>query len=181
MTTGPDFSHGEVPRRSFGERLWGAIRLDATVYEEVEHTPDAMSQAVAVVALAAVAQTVGVPGSAGIVGGLLGGFIGWAISTGVIWVIGVKLLDHTSDYPELLRTLGFASAPQLLYAFGALPLGPGAPVLAVAITVLGLCAWVIAVRQALDTTTVRSVVICLLAQIPGLVLLALAVSVAPPA
>ena len=96
-------------------------------------------------------------------------------------MIGVKLLDHRSDYPELLRTLGFASAPQLLYAFGALPLGPGAPVLAVAITVLGLCAWVIAVRQALDTTTVRSVVICLLAQIPGLVLLALAVSVAPPA
>ena len=181
MSMGPDFSHGEVPRRSFGERLWGAIRLDATVYEEVEHTPDAMGQAAGVVALAVAAQTLGVPSSGGLASGLIGGFIGWALGTAVIWVIGVKILNHTSDYPELLRTLGFASAPQLLYAFLALPLGPGAPVLALAVTVLGLCAWVIAVRQALDVTTGRSIAICLLAQIPGFLLVLLTLSVGPPA
>ena len=51
MSLGPDFSDGNVPQRSFGERLLGAIKLDATVYEEVEHTPDAVGQAAGVVVL----------------------------------------------------------------------------------------------------------------------------------
>ena len=61
MSMGPDFSDGNVPQRSFGERLVGAIKLDATVYEEVEHTPDAMGQAAGVVALAVVARSLGMP------------------------------------------------------------------------------------------------------------------------
>ena len=57
MSTGPDFSNGPVPSRSFGERLLGALRVDATIYEEVEHTPEALGQAAAVVALAAAADS----------------------------------------------------------------------------------------------------------------------------
>ncbi|HIF95788.1 MAG TPA: hypothetical protein EYQ54_01955 [Myxococcales bacterium] len=181
MSMGPDFSDGNVPQRSFGERLLGAIKLDATVYEEVEHTPDAMGQAAGVVVLAVVARTFGVPGDGGLVIGLLSGFIGWLIGTAVIWLIGVQILKHTSDFQELLRTLGFASAPQVLYVLGILPLGPLAPLLLLAVGVLGLFAWVIAVRQALDVTTGRSIVICLLAQIPGFVILLLAVAATPPA
>ena len=181
MSMGPDFSDGNVPQRSFGERLLGAIKLDATVYEEVEHTPDAMGQAAGVVVLAVVAQTLGMPGDSGLGIGLLSGFIGWLIGTAVIWLIGVQILKHTSDFQELLRTLGFASAPQVLYVLGILPLGPLAPLLLLAVGVLGLFAWVIAVRQALDVTTGRSIAICLLAQIPGFVILLLAVAATPPA
>ena len=170
-----------MPQRSFGERLLGAIQLDATVYEEVEHTPDAMGQAAAVVALAAVAQGVGVPGDGELASGILVGFIGWLIGTAVIWLIGVQILKHTSDFQELLRTLGFASAPRLLYVLGLLPLGSLAPFLFLAVGVLGLFAWVIAVRQALDVTTGRSIVICLLAQIPGTLFVLLALAATPPA
>ena len=180
MSMGPDFSDGNVPQRSFGERLLGAIKLDATVYEEIEHTPDAIGQAAGVVALAVVARTLGVPGEGGLLGGLLGGFIGWVIGTAVIWLIGVQILKHTSDFQELLRTLGFASAPQLLYAIGIIPLGPLVPVLVLAVGVLGLFAWVIAVRQALDVTTGRSVVICLLALLAGFIILLLAMPAGPP-
>ena len=183
MSTGPDFSQGPVPRRSFGERLLGALRLDATVYEEVEHTPDALGQAAGVVALAALARALGVSGDAGLIEGLIGelvgGFMGWLFGAAVIWLIGVKILKHTSDFQELLRSLGFASAPQLLYVLGALPLGPLAPVLVLAVLVLGVFAWVIAVRQALDVTTGRSVGICVLAQIPGLILVLLALQASP--
>ena len=180
MSLGPDFSDGNVPQRSFGERLLGAIKLDATVYEEVEHTPDAMGQAAGVVVLAVVAQPLGMPGDGGLVSGLLSGFIGWLIGTAVIWLIGVQILKHTSDFQELLRTLGFASAPQVLYVLGILPLGPLVPLLLLAVGVLGLFAWVIAVRQALDVTTNRSILICLLAQIPGFFILLLAMAATPP-
>lgn len=178
MSTGPDFSNGPVPSRSFGERLLGALRVDATIYEEVEHTPEALGQAAAVVALAAVARGLGVPADNGLLGGLLGGFLGWLFGTAVIWLIGVKIMKHTSDFQELLRTLGFASAPQLLYILGVIPLGPLAPLLALAVTVLGVFAWVIAVRQALDVTTGRSIGICVLAQIP-LILMVLALLASP--
>ena len=41
-------------------------------------------------------------------------------------------------------------------------------------------AWVIAARQALDVTTGRAVAICVLAQIPGLILIILALMTAAP-
>ena len=48
---------------SFVERVVGAARLDARVYEEVEADPTAMGQAMAVVAAAALASGVGSIGS----------------------------------------------------------------------------------------------------------------------
>jgi hypothetical protein len=84
-------------------------------------------------------------------------------------------MKHTSDYKELLRTLGFASAPQLLLVAARIP-GLGGIVALVA-WLWGLAAFVVAVRQALDVTTGRAVVVCILAVlvniacIAGLVLL----------
>ena len=92
------------------------------------------------------------------------------MAAGIIWAIGVWYLKHTSDYPELLRTLGFASAPQLLFALGLIPLGPLLGLLAFLILGLSVAAWVIAVRQALDVSTGRAVGICLLAAIANALL-----------
>lgn len=150
--------------RSFGERLIGAVKLDASVYEEVEHDADALGQAAGVVAAAAVARALGgiaVEGS--LVGGFLSSFVGWFVSTGIIWAIGVWILKHTSDYLELLRTLGFASAPQVLLALAIIPLGPLLALVLLAVFGLSVATYVIAVRQALDVTTGRAIVVCLLA------------------
>jgi hypothetical protein len=162
------------PARSFGERFVGALKLDAHVYEEVEHDGSALGQAAAVVALAALAQGLGTAGAGGGLGGaigaIVGGFLGWVVATAVIWLIGVKLMDHSSDYLELLRTTGFASAPGVLMALGILPLGPLRAVLGLAVFVLSVIAYVIAVRQALDIGTGRAVVVCLLANLAGALL-----------
>lgn len=168
----------EVPlHRSFAERLLGAVKLDATVYEEVEHDPRAMGQAVAVVVLAAVAQGVGAAGHpGGLVAGILSGIAGWLLGTAIIWLIGVRIMRHTSDYAELLRTLAFASAPSVLLAFGVLPIGPLRGLLAVAVWLLVLVAYVTAVRHALDVTTGRAVLVCLLAVLLQTVLLVALVS-----
>ena len=162
-------------RRAFADRVIAAIRLDASVYEEVEHDEDAMGQAFWVVVLAALAQGIGalqapsIPALAGALFGLsLVGILGWVVGTAVIWLIGVKLMQCTSDFAELMRTIGFASAPKILMMFGVLPLGPASWLLAAVVSILSIVATVIAVRQALDVTTQRSVLVCAVAMLVGL-------------
>lgn len=154
------------PQRSFAERLWGALRLEASVYEEVEHDSEALGQAAGVIALGAVAQglaSVGVGGLGALVAAVVFAFVAWFVDTAIVWAIGVKAMSHTSDYRELLRTLGFASAPKLLMVIGIVPLGPLHVVLALGVLVLTLIAFVIAVRQALDVETGRAVLVCAIA------------------
>lgn len=155
-----------APSRSFGERVVGALKLDATVYDEVEHDPASIGQAAGVIGLAAIAEGLGGIGQGGagaLLGGIFSAFLGWVLSCGIVWAIGVKGMNHTSDFPELLRTLGFASAPKLLLVLGVLPIGPLRGLLFLGVSVLTLVAFVIAVRQALDVTTGRAVLICVLA------------------
>jgi hypothetical protein len=168
-----DYSKGGAPRRSFVQRLRGAMLLDATVFEEVEHDVSALPQAVAVVALAALAGGIGGFSQVGFIGGLVQGFIVWGLGAAIVWVIGVRVLGHTSDYPELLRTLGFGLAPQILFVIGAIPLGPLTGLLMLVVAVMAIVAWVIAVRQALDISTGRAVAICLLAHVVSMVLFVL--------
>lgn len=166
MSTGGISSAGMGASRSFGERLFGALKLDATVYEEVEHDNSAFGQAALVVALASLAQGIGSYQQAGAVGSianLVFNFVSWFISTGLVWLIGVKIMNHTSDYPELLRTLGFASAPGLLAVIGVVPVDSLNIVVGLAVLVLSLMAWVIAARQALDVSTGRAIVVCFIA------------------
>ena len=166
-TPGPspfgDVSAGPTPaRRSFLERLVAALRLDASVYDEVEHDREALPQAAGVVALAAVCAGIGgaAGGGAGLVVGVIGAVVGLLLSAGIIWFIGVRLMEHTSDYPELLRTIGFASSPQVLLVLAAIPaLGWGVRAV---VFVWGLAAYVVAVRQALDVDTARAVLVCVL-------------------
>jgi hypothetical protein len=151
-------------RHTFFERVLGALRLDAETYEEVEHDGDALGQAAGVVALAAIATAIGSAGAGvggGAIGAALGSLLGWLISTGFVWLVGVYWMKHTSDYRELLRTLGFAHAPNLLAVIGGIPLIGGLATLVVGIW--SLAAFVVAARQALDVTTGRAVWVCFLA------------------
>ena len=91
------------------------------------------------------------------------GFLGWLMSTALIWLIGVKIMGGASDYVELLRTMGFASAPKVLLLLGVLPLGPLAYLLGAGVTVLTTIAAILAVRQALEVTTGRAIVVCVVA------------------
>jgi hypothetical protein len=165
-----DYSKGGAPRRSFAQRLRGALLVDATVYEEVEHDVAALPQAAAVVALAALAAGLGGFTQFGFVRGLLQVFVAWGVGAAVVWLIGVWLLRHTSDYPELLRTLGFALAPQLLFVIGAIPIDLLKAIVGPAVWVLSIVAWVLAVRQALDISTGRAVAICIFAHVVSLIL-----------
>ncbi len=161
MTTDPVVPAGGA---NFIDRVGRALRLDAQLFEEIEHDPSAIGQAAGVVALAALASGIGNPaihGAGGMIGAVIGAFLGWFVATGLVWLAGVRMLGGTSDYPELLRTLGFAAAPQIAMVAGLIPVvGLLVPLL---VAIWGLAAYVIAARQALDVTTGKAIVVCVVA------------------
>ncbi len=168
---------------SFCKRLVRAIRLDRELYEEVAAERDATRQAVSVVVLAALAGVVGMSGRGGpgMVAGVLVALGGWVIAALIIFVVGTRLLPQPrtrSNPGELLRALGFANAPGLLYVLAVIP-SLGRPV-RLAVSLWLLIAWVTAVRQALDyDNTGRAVLVCVigwLIYLGGILMLSLLMS-----
>lgn len=150
-----------VPR-SMSDRMLGAARLEAEVYQEVEADTTATGQAAGVVAIVALAQAVGSLGQGlgAVIGGLLAAFLGWLVWAGVTYLIGDKLLGGTATWGELLRTLGFAQTPGVLAVFGFIPLLGGLVRFAVAIWVL--VAGIVALREALDVGTGKAILTAVL-------------------
>jgi hypothetical protein len=172
----PDVGDSTRDRRSFAARVLGALRLDASVFEEVEHDARALPQAVVVVVLAGLARGIEMYSGQGWIGAaasLSAAFALWLAVTIAITGIGVRVLGYSSSFPELLRTIGFAAAPLLALVICALPLGAVGPALSVLIHAAAGAALVVAVRQALDTDTRRALIVCAFAIVLGLALLSL--------
>ena len=154
-----------VPMADIQDRMLRAAKLDVELYEEVEHDEGALGQATTVVVLSAAAAgigSLGAGGLAGLIGGTLAALLGWYVWAFLTYFIGTRLLPEPqtrADYGQLLRTIGFSSAPGLIRVLGIIP-GLGAIVFIVA-GIWMLIAMVIAVRQALDyTSTWRAVGVC---------------------
>ncbi len=151
----------------FKNRMIRAAKLDVGLYEEVEADKGATMQAMTVVLLSSVAAGIGSIGTGG-VGGILFGtvaaLVGWYVWAYLTFFIGTRVLpeaDTHADHGELLRTIGFSSAPGLIRVAGIIP-GLGTLVFSVA-GIWMLAAMVIGVRQALDyQSTLRAVGVCLI-------------------
>jgi hypothetical protein len=147
-------------------RILRAIKLESQLFKEVEADEKALPQAIVVVIISSLAFGIAsITRGTGIsfIGNTLGALIGWFVWSFIILYIGTKLLPETqtrSDYVELLRTIGFASAPGLIAIIGIIP---GLFSLAIFIaSVWMLVATVIAVKQALDyQSTGRAIIVCI--------------------
>jgi len=163
----PTPSGAERATSDFRQRIIGAARLDAAIYEEVEHDVAAAPQAFAVVMLASIAAALPELGSAtvaGVVGALVTAVLAWVVWAFLTYAIGTRLLPEPqthADFGELLRTLGFAAAPGIVQIVGVIP--PLRPVAFLAAELWTLAAMVVAVRQALDyTSTLRAIGVCVI-------------------
>jgi hypothetical protein len=150
---------------TFVERMIGAAKLDVRAFEEVEADRGATSQAVVVVVLSSLAGGVAVgDGLRGLVVGTVAGLVGWVVWAWLVSVIGTRWLAETdtrADTGELLRVIGFATAPGILRVLGVVPLL--ATLVLVVTAVWTLIAVVVGVRQALDyRSTARAVAVCLI-------------------
>lgn len=148
------------------ERAVGAARLDAGIYEEIEHDPAALGQAMMVVAVASVCAGIGAAqgGLGAIIVGVVTSLIGWLIWATFTWIVGTKMLPEPTTQAslvELMRTLGFSASPGVFSIVGFVPV-VGA---LIALLALGwqLAAMVVAVRSALDyAANGRAIAVCLI-------------------
>lgn len=156
-------------------RMRRAAMLDGSLYREVEHDTSATGQAAVVVALTAVAAAVGQVwrGGPGLFTALIGTLVGWAVWSGIAYLVGTRLFQGQATWGEVARTLGFAQTPALLLAAAIVPgLGTlSAIVVAVWTAVTG---WV-ALREALDLDAGKTLLTVLL----GWVALQVAQSILP--
>jgi hypothetical protein len=146
-------------------RMIGAARLDAATFEEVEADRTATAQAFFVVLLASIAAGIGAfenHAAPGILWHAIHGITLWYVWAYITCFVGTRLLptaETSADPGELLRTIGFSSAPGLLRGLAVITPIAG-PVFAIG-TLWMLVAMVMAVRQALDyRSTWRAVAVC---------------------
>ncbi len=169
-------SDSTAPAASFGGRFLGALMLSRPAFAEIEHDPRSLWQATLVVIAAGAARGIGVygtEGNAGLIGSVSVGLVLWIVGSVLVWAIGVHALKGTSNVPELLRTLGFGTAPLLLLAvrgLGVMPLDT--PLWFVGHT-WAIASLTVAAREALDLDTSKALAACILALAAGLALLAL--------
>ena len=145
----------------FINRIIRACKLDVNLYEEVEADKSATVQAALVVVLSSLAAGVGALslGASNFLMAPILSLVSWYVWAYLIYIIGAKIFPEPNtkaDHGELLRTIGFSSAPGLIRVFGFTPE-------LMSITFIGAGIWmlvamVIAVRQALDyESTWRSI------------------------
>ena len=166
----------------FKNRIIRAAKLDVNLYEEVEADKSALGQAMGVVVLSSLAAGVGsisMGGLGGILSGTIAALIGWYVWAYLTYFIGTRLLPEPqteATHSELLRTIGFSSAPGLIRILGIIP-GLAKIVFLIA-SIWMLVAMVIAVRQALDyKSTLRAVGVCVIGWIVQMLILVFLFSV----
>ena len=137
----------------FLNRVFRAIKIDIELFEEVEKDKKATLQAGLVVVLSSLAAGVGsldLGASNFLIAPALS-LLSWYVWAYIIYFVGVKLFGDRktkSNHGELLRTIGFSSAPGLIRVFGVTPE-------LMTVTFIGSAFWmlacmVVAVKSALD-------------------------------
>jgi len=148
----------------------GILAFDTGAYENIEADPSAGWQALAVVLLVCAASgfalaswsVFSVSAFASATVATVGAWVVWVVAIRLIGIGLMSVPETRSSTPELLRTLGFAGAPGLFYAFGAFK--PAAPFILVLVSLWTIATSVMAVRQALDyRSTARANLVCVVA------------------
>jgi hypothetical protein len=149
------------------QRTLRAAALQATLYDEVKADPRATWQATGVVILSSLAAGLGCLTSGGSIGLVLMTMMAgmsWYVWAYITYVIGANLFPAPQTHAthrQVLRTIGFASAPGLLRLVGMVPEWTG--LVFVVVLLWMLVAMAVAVRQALDyQSTLRAVGVCVL-------------------
>ncbi len=139
------------------ERIVGVFRLNAPVFEEIEHDRSATGQAALVVAVVALLVGLGGGFTANIgvgefarsfLSSLVWAFIGWFVWAAVSYLVGTNLFKGQADLGEMLRVIGFAMAPLGLAIIPCLGGIVG--------SIWAMAAAFVAVRQGLDLDNTRA-------------------------
>jgi hypothetical protein len=146
----------------------GAALLRPETYEDVERDESAITQALAVVVIVAIARGIGAidAGVNALILGLVSALIGWVIYSVVAYFVGSTLFrapETNVTLGQVLRVLGFAQAPGVI---GILAIIPVIDVIVAIILFFWLIATtIVAIRAAFDFSTGRAVATAIVAVI----------------
>lgn len=175
------YTEPKIFSSSLFDRMIRAARLDVSLYEEVEVDEGATTQALIVVILSSICAGIGTaiweammghgPGriGLGLVEGLISALVFWFIWSFVTYFIGTKVFGGRASFGELLRTIGFSNSPGVLLFFSFIPILGG--LISFAVWIWQLMSMVVAVRQALDFTTGKAILTCIVGLIAAIILL----------
>jgi len=150
-------------------RMFRALKLQSSLYEEVEHDPRATVQGVYIIAIASFAQAIGRALDDYLTGGPTGGIIipailgfvvtaiGLTIWSYLLYLIGTKLFRGVATPSEVWRTTSYARSPGVFFVI---------PIIGPLVNIWILVAYVIAARQALDLSTGRTLISAIVSWIP---------------
>lgn len=150
------------------QRSQAVATFDRRTYDEIARDPRALPEAAIVVAAVAIASGIGglTEGADGLVGGIILSLLGWVIAAMVVYFVGTRITGTpttSGSVESLMRTLGYASAPNILSIFGFIWV-IGALILGI-LWIWTLITTVIAIRAALNMGTARAVATGLIAWI----------------
>lgn len=148
------------------DRILRVIKLDKSVYAEVEVDQTATSQAAIVVAIVAVLSAIGSgigtlfsSGGEGFIvaflGAILSAFIGWLVWSAVTYFVGTALFHGEASIGEMLRVIGFAQAPLALNVLSFIPC-IGA-IISLAAWLFSLYTGFLAIQEGLDLDTGKTI------------------------
>lgn len=152
------------------DRIIGAFTFRKGVYAEVEKDTAFSTTAWIIVAVVAFINQLGATASANLVSWLMGAVIGtifavvgFALGTFVISLVGRAAFNADVSFDEMVRTLGLAYVWQIVGVVGILGvISPAlscvtAPAVLIA-AILGLIAWFVAAKEALDLGWLQTIV-----------------------
>jgi hypothetical protein len=134
-------------------RLTRMIKMDHTVYDEIAADEDATIEAAIIVAITALLSALGTLFISNF-GGFLGTLIrqilvGWILWSAIVWFVGSRLFAGNGTFWNVLRVLGYVTAPLVL---GIIPIVGG-----LVGGILSLVLAFFAIRETMDLTTEKTV------------------------
>ena len=165
-------------------RMLRVVKLDHTVWGEIEADETANTEAVAIVVVAYLLSALGAALAPWLGGSVLARFfVTLILGVGLLWLlwayvtmlVGTRLFGGETTFAEMARTLGYANAPRVLGILSAITcLG----------AIIGFVAWILslvagffAVRESLDLPTDKSIITMVISGVPVWVLYSLVMAV----
>lgn len=135
------------------ERILRLIRMDFSVFKEIESDPSATTEAAIVVAVSTLLSALGSAiGSdqptTGFIASVISGIVGWLVWSAVTYIVGKSVFKGGGTLEQMLRVLGYASVPNILGVFSFIPCFGW--IAGFAGWILALVAGVMAIKEAMD-------------------------------
>jgi len=144
------------------QRVLRVIKLDKAVFSEIEHDESATVEALIIVVVTGFLSAIGkgISSDTGFFGAFIGSFLSSILISWILWSlitlwIGTSVFGGEAELGEMLRVIGYATAPRLLGFFSFIPCVGW--IVALAGAILSLIAAFLAIREGLDLDDVKAI------------------------